>query len=80
MTSQLNVGEDAVLSTVEKLSQTVKQLEKELESQKRKGALSNLDDLAARAQTIKGTKLVSEEVATSTAKACANWSIPCAKN
>jgi len=59
---QLNVAEDAVLSTVEKLSQTVKQLEKELETQKRKGALSNLDDLAARAQTIKGTKLVSEEV------------------
>jgi alanyl-tRNA synthetase len=59
---QLNVAEDAVLSTVERLSQTVKQLEKELETQKRKGALSNLDDLAARAQTIKGTKLVSEEV------------------
>jgi alanyl-tRNA synthetase len=59
---QLNVAEDAVLSTVERLSQTVKQLEKELEIQKRKGALSNLDDLAARAQTIKGTKLVSEEV------------------
>jgi alanyl-tRNA synthetase len=60
---QLNVAEDAVLSTVEKLSQTVKQLEKELEAQKRKGALSNLDDLATRAQIVKGTKLVSEEVA-----------------
>jgi alanyl-tRNA synthetase len=60
--SQLNVGEDAVLSTVEKLSLTVKQLEKELESQKRKGALSNLDDLAARAQIIKGVKVVAEEV------------------
>jgi alanyl-tRNA synthetase len=60
---QLNVAEDAVLSTVEKLSQTVKQLEKELETQKRKGALSNLDDLATRAQIVKGTKLVSEEVA-----------------
>jgi alanyl-tRNA synthetase len=61
--SQLNVGEDAVLSTVEKLSQTVKQLEKELESQKRQGALSNLDELAARAQTIKGAKVIAEEVA-----------------
>jgi alanyl-tRNA synthetase len=60
--SQLNVGEDAVLPTVEKLSQTVKQLEKQLESQKRKGAFSSLDDLAARAKTIKGTKLISEEV------------------
>jgi len=44
------------------LSRIIEQLEKELETQKRKGALSNLDDLAARAQTIKGTKLVSEEV------------------
>jgi alanyl-tRNA synthetase len=61
--SQLNVGDDAVLSTVEKLSQTVKQLEKELETQKRKGALSNLDDLVARGQNVKGTKLISEEVA-----------------
>src|SRR5262249_23506472 len=60
---QLNVGEDAVLSTVEKLSQTVKHLEKELEAQKRKGALSSLDDLAARAQAVKGTKLISEEIA-----------------
>src|SRR5262249_49654093 len=42
---QLNVAEDAVLSTVEKLSQTVKQLEKELEAQRRKDALSQLDEL-----------------------------------
>jgi alanyl-tRNA synthetase len=61
--SQLNVGEDAVLATVEKLSQTVKQLEKELEVQKRKGALSQLDELAARAHTIKGVKVIAEEVA-----------------
>jgi alanyl-tRNA synthetase len=45
--SQLNVGEDALLSTVEKLSQTVKQLEKELEAQKRKGALNQMDELSA---------------------------------
>ena len=56
--AQLNVGEDAVLATVEKLSQTAKQLEKELEAQKRKGALSQLDDLAAQVQTIKGVKLI----------------------
>jgi alanyl-tRNA synthetase len=60
---QLNVGEDSVLSTVEKLSATAKQLEKELESQKRKGALGQLDELAAGAQTIKGVKLVAAEVA-----------------
>jgi alanyl-tRNA synthetase len=60
---QLNVGEDGVLAQVEKLSQTVKQLEKELETQKRKGALGQLDELVAKAQTIKGVKVVVSEVA-----------------
>jgi alanyl-tRNA synthetase len=59
---QLNVGEDALLAQVEKLSQTVKQLEKELSGQKRKGALSQLDDLANSAQTIKGVKVVISQV------------------
>jgi alanyl-tRNA synthetase len=62
LATQLNVGEDALLSTVEKLTQTAKQLEKELESQKRKGALSQLDELAARVQLIKGVKVVAAEV------------------
>jgi alanyl-tRNA synthetase len=60
--SELNVGEDAVLATVEKLSKTVKQLEKELEAQKRKGALSQLDELVGRAHTVKGVKVIAEEV------------------
>ncbi len=60
--SQLNVGEEAVLATVEKLSQTVKQLEKGLEAQKRKGVLSQLDELAAQAQTVKGVKVIAAEV------------------
>jgi alanyl-tRNA synthetase len=62
LATQLNVGEDALLSTVEKLSQTAKQLEKELESQKRKGALSQLDELAAQIQLIKGVKVLAAEV------------------
>src|SRR6266704_3640101 len=62
LASQLNVGEDAVLAQVEKLSQTVKQLEKELEAQKRKGALGQIDELAARVQLIKGIKVIAEEV------------------
>ena len=61
--SKLNVGEDDVLATVEKLSQTVKQLEKDLESQKRKSALGQLDELVGKAQTVKGVKVISEEVA-----------------
>jgi alanyl-tRNA synthetase len=59
---QLNVGEDAVLATVEKLTQTTRQLEKQLSDQRRKGALSQLDELAAKARTIKGTKVVVGQV------------------
>jgi alanyl-tRNA synthetase len=61
--SKLNVGEDDVLATVEKLSQTVKALEKDLETQKRKGALGQLDELVGKAQTVKGVKVIAEEVA-----------------
>jgi alanyl-tRNA synthetase len=59
---QLNVGEDALLAHVEKLSQTVKHLEKQLGEQKRKGALSQLDDLANSAQSVKGIKTVISQV------------------
>ena len=60
--SKLNTSEDSVLATVEKLSNTVKQLEKELEGQKRKGALGQLDQLAGQVQTIKGVKVIAAEV------------------
>ena len=60
--SQLNVGEDSVLATVEKLSNTIKHLEKELEAQKRAGALGQLDQLAGQVQMVKGVKIVAAEV------------------
>ncbi len=60
--SRLNTSEDSVLETVEKLSHTVKNLEKELESQKRKGALGQLDQLAGQIRIIKGVKLIAAEV------------------
>lgn len=41
----------------------MKQLEKDLESQKRKGVLGQLDELVGKAQTVKGVKVISEEVA-----------------
>ena len=62
LASQLNVGEDGILAQVEKLSETAKHLEKELEAQKRKGALSQIDVLAARVQTVKGVKVIAAEV------------------
>ena len=61
--SKLNVGEDDVLATVEKLTNTARHLEKELEAQKRKGALSQVDELFGQAQTIKGVKVIVGEVA-----------------
>jgi alanyl-tRNA synthetase len=63
LASQLNVGEDGILAQVEKLSQTAKHLEKELEAQKRKGALSQIDELVSQVQTVKGVKLIAAEVA-----------------
>jgi alanyl-tRNA synthetase len=63
LASTLNVGEDAILAQVEKLSQTAKHLEKELETQKRKGALNQVDELSARVQMVKGVKLIAAEVA-----------------
>jgi alanyl-tRNA synthetase len=60
--SKLNVGEDGLLAQVEKLSQTAKQLEKELEAQKRKGALGQIDELAGRVQLVKGIKVIAAEV------------------
>ena len=62
LATQLNVGEDAVLAQVEKLWHTAKQLEKELEARKRKGALEQIDELAARVQLIKGIKVIVAEV------------------
>ena len=52
-----------MLASVEKLSQTARQPEKELGEQKRKGALSQLDDLFGQAADIKGVKAVVGEVA-----------------
>ena len=62
LTTQLNTSPDEILAAVEKLANTVKTLEKELESQKRKGALSQLDSLASQVQTVKGVKVVAAEV------------------
>jgi len=60
--SKLNVGEDAVLATVEKLAETAKQLEKQMGEQRRKGALGQLEELAGRVQMVKGVKVIAAEV------------------
>ena len=63
LAGQLNVGEDNLLASVEKLTHTARQLEKELGEQKRKGALSQLDELFGHAQAVKGVKVIAGEVA-----------------
>jgi alanyl-tRNA synthetase len=60
--SRLKVPEDGVLATIEKLTSTARHLEKQLESEKRKGALSNLDVLYSQAITIKGVEVIYGEV------------------
>jgi alanyl-tRNA synthetase len=62
LASRLNVGQDDILATVEKLTQTAKQLEKQLGEQKRKGALGQLEELAAQVQIVKGVKVIASEV------------------
>jgi alanyl-tRNA synthetase len=55
---QLNVGEDAVLLHVEKLSNTVKDLEKELRESRKKVALDAMAKGNAEVQLVKGVKLM----------------------
>jgi len=62
LAGRLNVGEDNLLASVEKLTTSARQLEKDLEAQKRKGALNQLDDLFGQAKTIKGVKVIVGEV------------------
>ncbi len=62
LATTLNVGEETLVATFEKLAQSVKHLEKQLGTEKRKGALSLLDDLVSRVQLVKGVKVVAAEV------------------
>ncbi len=62
ISARLGVNEDNLAAAIERAEQTQRQLEKQLESVKRKGALSKLDDLIAQARTIKGVKVISAEI------------------
>ena len=62
MSGRLGVNEDNLAAAVERLEQTQKQLEKQLETSMRKSALSRLDDLASQARTIKGVKVISAQL------------------
>src|SRR5712671_3692049 len=57
--ARMGVGEENLAAAIERAEQTQKQLERQLDSMKRKVALSQLDDLVAQARTIKGVKVIS---------------------
>ncbi len=60
---RLGVNDQNLAAAIERAEQTQRQLEKQLETMKRKGTLSKVDDLAAQARTIKGVKIISAEIA-----------------
>jgi len=62
LAGMLNTGEDKILEAVEKLTQTTKQLEKQLEGLKRKSAVSMADSLLEGAQTVKDVRVVAARV------------------
>ena len=62
ISARMGVNEENLAAAIERTAQTQKQLEKQLEAVKRKGALSKLDELAAQARTIKGVKVISAEL------------------
>jgi alanyl-tRNA synthetase len=62
ISSRMGVNEENLAAAVERAEQTLRQLEKQMDAMKLKGALSKLDDLAARARTIKGVKVISAEI------------------
>jgi alanyl-tRNA synthetase len=59
---RMGVNEENLAATIERTEQSQKQLEKQLEAMKRKGALSKLDELAGQARAIKGVKVISAEL------------------
>jgi len=62
ITARFGVSEENLAAVIERTEQTQRQLEKQLETLKRKGALSKLDDLAANVRIIKGVKVISAEI------------------
>ena len=62
LSSRLGVTDDNLMAAIERMEQTEKHLEKQLETLKRKGALSKLDSLVAQAREVKGVKVISAQL------------------
>ena len=61
--SLLNAGEDDVLAAIERQSDQIKALEKQLEAQKRASSASKSTDLLASVREVKGVKVLASQVA-----------------
>jgi alanyl-tRNA synthetase len=62
ISARMGVNEENLSAAIERTEQTQRQMEKQLEAMKRKGALSKMDELVAQARTIKGVKVISAEL------------------
>ena len=62
LAAMLNVGEEDVVASVERLAQTARQLEKQLDALKKKAAHSKVDDLIEQARMVKDVRVLSARV------------------
>jgi alanyl-tRNA synthetase len=62
LSARIGVGEEDLLAAAERAEEARRQLEKQLETLKRNQALSGVDALLAKAQTIKGVKVIAAEI------------------
>ena len=62
LAATLHVGEDQVAGALERLAQSQKQLEKQLETAKRKAAVSSLDQLTEQVRNVKDVRVLSAEI------------------
>jgi alanyl-tRNA synthetase len=62
ISAHMGVNEENLAAAIERSEHAQRQLEKQLEALKRKGALANLDDLVSQARTIKGVKVISAKL------------------
>lgn len=62
LSQRVGAGENDLEAAIERLEQNQREMEKQLETLKRKGAMSKLDDLMALVRDVKGVKVISAEV------------------
>jgi len=62
LSQALNAGEDELLDAVERLAQTGKQMEKQLEALKKKAAHSMVDDLLEQARLVKDVRVLAAKL------------------